>query len=719
MYRCVLFFLFLFPGLTFAQNAKDILEKAEAFFANEKYTDALKHFQEYQSLKKADEEILLKLGICYYETNQLDYALTLLNDLLRRKPESQTYLYLGKVYQAKQQYEQAIEQYKEYLRVEQDNQPSRAAIKDMIKRCGQGVSLVHKEKLAIVENIGSPVNTQQDEIAPLPSPNYEARLYFASNRKNSKGGLRDEKGFKDEQFGNYKTDMFYADVIDGSWTRPEQLSSLLNSAFNDIVLGFTNGGTVIYFFRGHQRFSGNILVDTFQQNEDWALKSADLQAPFFPEKGDVDLYFFNDSVMVFSSRSLEGYGGSDLFISTRQGKGWTKPQNLGPAINTAYDERTPFLAANGKILFYSTNHPRKSMGGLDILKATFDTEKSSWKTPENLGIPINSGGDDLYFRLTADGVRAYFSSDRKEGYGGYDIYTAFFKSVQNYQLTPSEPFVMISSDDSEQQEVLVEEETTDQAERKEEVEVLSVPLLNYRDEDDLLSIMNQGKLVPAIKLLNSENDIQTTIICHSDDEENPDKYDLYFAVKRSEKVAEYMVSKGVEPQQLTVTGVGSNYPIALQELNGNPNPTGAKLNRRLELLGGNGQKNDLLLQPEVPKVSAFMATPQGAGFLEVSKGLSYRILITEASGVYNDDNYTALPDAMVEKGFTEKNYRYTAGLFKTFDPAFSYCKELVEIGYREARVVPYLNGVKIQEDDIAPLLTNYPDLLKYVAAYKG
>ena len=94
--------------------------------------------------------------------------------------------------------------------------------------------------------------------------------------------------------------------------------------------------------------------------------------------------------------------------------------NMGPTINTPYDEDSPFIAVNNNTLYFASNGPT-SMGGFDIF-VTFRDEENQWSEPANLGYPINSTGDDIYYTTTVDGLKGYLSSFRKDGYGEKDIY---------------------------------------------------------------------------------------------------------------------------------------------------------------------------------------------------------------------------------------------------------------------------------------------------------
>ena len=106
-----------------------------------------------------------------------------------------------------------------------------------------------------------------------------------------------------------------------------------------------------------------------------------------------------------------------------------------PNINTPYDEISPFLSNDGRKLFYSSNND-KSIGGFDVFQSVFLPERFDWSPSENLGMPVNSGNDDTDYIVTQGGKTALFTSNRKEGFGGKDIYISYLKDIETSQLTP-------------------------------------------------------------------------------------------------------------------------------------------------------------------------------------------------------------------------------------------------------------------------------------------
>ena len=123
----------------------------------------------------------------------------------------------------------------------------------------------------------------------------------------------------------------------------------------------------------------------------------------------------------FSSDREGGLGGRDIYrVDLMENGEWSKPVNMGAPINTPYDEDAPFVSINNTTMYFAHNGPR-SMGGFDIFKTEMD-EMGTWSEPENLGYPLNSTFDDIYYTTTVDGFTGYLTSFRPGGYGEKDIY---------------------------------------------------------------------------------------------------------------------------------------------------------------------------------------------------------------------------------------------------------------------------------------------------------
>ena len=137
----------------------------------------------------------------------------------------------------------------------------------------------------------------------------------------------------------------------------------------------------------------------------------------------VHVYSNDTSEIYFTSNRPGGYGGKDIYRLKKLPNGrWATPFNLGPQINTIYDEDAPYLHPDGVTLYFSSKG-HNTMGEYDVFKSVLNIETNQFSTPENLGYPINDIGNDIFFVLSVDGQRAYYSSIKEETYGRDDIYS--------------------------------------------------------------------------------------------------------------------------------------------------------------------------------------------------------------------------------------------------------------------------------------------------------
>ena len=145
-------------------------------------------------------------------------------------------------------------------------------------------------------------------------------------------------------------------------------------------------------------------------------------------------FSMDGNTIFFSSDRMGGFGGKDLYKVTKLPSGeWGTVVNLGPGINTKYDEESPYIHPNGKTLYFSSEG-HKSMGGFDIFAAQLDSS-GIWNNVTNIGYPINTPFDDLFFAPTIDEQRVYYASKRNDGFGGSDLYLIEFPDDNPNSLT--------------------------------------------------------------------------------------------------------------------------------------------------------------------------------------------------------------------------------------------------------------------------------------------
>ncbi len=696
-------------------SGKKLKDKANLYFKNEKYFEALELYKKYDKIKNKDQDVKIRLGICYFFNNEMDRSIDYLMPLVhnKKKPKARAYFYLGCAYHSKQEFKKAIKYYKLFLKHRPSNDPNRLSVKDEIKRCAQGLKIKYQKELAVVENLGENVNTRSDEFSSVQSPNNPEKLYFSSARPGNLGGLRDKEGKLDDLKGKYSSDIFSVIIQNGTWTNPKRMNNLLNSTQNDVILDFNDDGTAMLLFKGFDFYSGQILIDSFKPIEEKPLYPPKFESSVVAERGDAAPYFFNDSTLIFSSRIDGGFGGSDLYISQKSNGKWCPPLNLGSTINSAYDETTPFLAEDGRTLYFSSNSV-VGIGGFDIYKAVFNDFKKEWNKPQNLGLPINSPKDDTHFRLSQDGSLGYFTSARIDGFGGKDLYAAYFKTQNLEQLVSSTPAgfhtLAFKNLDLEPDGNYV---NNNGYAFKGEMADFEVEPIYYESDDDLLSVDNIAQMNKIIRLMEEYPQLKIEITGNSDNQDQ-EQFSLFFSIKRAEQVADYLVESGVDPSNIILKGCGSNFPIAKNVFGDKPNLLGQRLNRRIDFKIFNIQRVPVNFIEKQPKVEQGMIASRGVYYGKAIKGLSYKVQVAEIKQNYNSRMIVDYPDAMVESRADSNYYQYTIGLYQTFESANYLRKELQRQGIATAEVIPYINGIRLSNSESKSQSALFPDLLNFM-----
>lgn len=719
----------IFCAPSFAQSPKKMKVEADAFFKHQKFRKALTKYQNIQYSRPNDMEIRLMIGACNYFINKTDLAKKHLHYVLEnsKKTNSDAFFYLARTYHAEMNFSEAVKFYKLYLKNIKDSHENRDWIKDEIRRCATGMKIVVMDQLAIVENLGDNVNSREDDFAPTLSPNFDDKIYFSSSRKGNRGGLRNREGLKDDKFGSFNSDMFSTQIINGAWTATSPLNPTLNTSQNDVVQGFDQAGSVLYYFKGPDLFSGQIFTDTFSNESDSKpIFANDFKSPMIVENGDGFPQFFNDTILLFASARPGGYGGKDLYLSRFTNGRWEQAQNLGPVINSKYDETTPFLSNDGRTLYFSSNN-LNSMGGFDVFKSTFDDAAERWSVAENLGIPINSAGDDAFFKLSRDGYKGYFSSDRKEGQGQRDIYVAYFKNQNRAQLIASTPIVFSevrAYKKRKQSGVSVAMQTPNSGEgtistisapqfTEDEITAYNIAPLFYSKDGNIVDYKNKTILNKVARLMIQYPQLKLILTSHSGGGA-PVNFDKYFSIKKAEEVSEYLIENGVSPRNITVKGCGANYPIAKMESESGFNAQAKKLNRRVDIDLLNTTGLPIRINKENPVVNNSIKDQQNSIYKTAIQGLSYKVQIAAIKQMYNGRILESYPDAMVESEGSNAYYKYTVGLYQNYSGAEQLRKDLIRKGVTDAFIVPYVNGVRVNRDDSKIYSAAYPDLLIFI-----
>ncbi|MBN4052080.1 PD40 domain-containing protein, partial [Cytophagaceae bacterium AH-315-L13] len=318
---------------------------------------------------------------------------------------------------------EAIAFYEEFIAAEDGRPEIIEAAKLKIKMCENGIKMV-KNPIDVrkIENLGKKVNSDYSDYAPLITADQNS-IYFTSRRKGTTGGFIDMNG-------EFFADIYMTYKKNNKWYKVKNIGRMVNSDMNEMTLALSpNEQQMLVSIEDYAHLTTDIYFSpkrgrTWFKIELLGSKNEDIDTDINSRRSETGATFTPDgTTLIFSSdrKDVNALGGVDLYRAKQLPNGeWGLTINLGPTINSEYDEEFPHLHTDGTTLYFSNNGP-KSMGGYDIFKSTLN-EFGEWSEPENLGYPINSSDDDKHFVLTLDGKHGYFSSIRTNGYGAADLY---------------------------------------------------------------------------------------------------------------------------------------------------------------------------------------------------------------------------------------------------------------------------------------------------------
>ncbi len=696
---------------------KEARARGEMYYYYGKYNQALPLLLKSQNATPKDTDLKYMLGVCYVNVNRPQAAEDYMKfAIAAKKPKAEAFYYLAKSYHDQQKFPDAIAYYKKYLGALGDKEAvvSRDVIKANIKRCVLGDKMKFKKQLAFVEQIAD-ICTKDDEFAPIISPGNANTLYFTSFRKSNKGGLRNDDGKIDTLTGHPRSDIYVTNLEKGEWSIAVPLGLRYNSRQNDMLLDFSSRGDEILMYRSYNLNKGNMYISRFADEEETDAP-AKLPRPISSSDWEGNGYFYNDNVLFFVSDRDGGYGGKDIYYTLKDEEGdWQKPVNMGADVNSEYDEDTPFLSKDGQTLYFSSNN-MKSVGGYDVFKTTFNDSSYTWASPENLGFPINSPGDDMYFRLDKTGLKGYFSSVRAGGAGGQDIYTAYFNNYQAEQTVRPSTVAFYNQEKPEETIAVVETDEPRITIAPEEIKTYQFGPVFYKNEDQTFSSSSIIKLDQLAGILSKYPQMMLELTAHTDNS-GLDFNNLFFSTKRGEAVANYLADRGVLPARIVVKGCGNNYPQAFNNnQDGTPNAIGRTLNRRVEIRVFNTETTPVRIETAPPTINPVIKTSEVDLYRKSIAGLSYKVQVKRTRQRFEDRSLMRHRHTMMETLHSSPYLLYSVGLKQRFAEAERLRLQLVQEGYEEATVIPYVDGMRLTKDDVMGYSSTFPDLFYYIDA---
>lgn len=404
---------------TSGQDAKKLLKEGNDNLEYDHFRKASMSFEKALELAPQDPDVLFNLGRAYLGSFRHQEGLEKMEEALSIKPsidKHQDY-WLGKAYHLNYFFDKAITHYSAYRSTIKSKKDTRYTdLTKYIEECNYGKEYLSKQSHYKIENVGEGINTGDIEHSPVVSQDGKTMMFTSRHYFENGNGEEEDDEFKEQILISTKDE-------NGDWSKPLEFDHNLNGHDATVQLFDEDSKLLIYRNTG----AGDLYISE-STGDGW------LDPEPFNEVNtqwnERDAYISADgNTVVFSSsfQSDNHDGTTDLFIMTKEGSGkWSNPISIGDNINTKFDENAPFVSTDGKVLFFSSNG-HSSMGGYDVFKCLYDEATESWSDPINLGYPLNTPGDDIYFYYSnANNWSGYFSSYRREGFGEKDIYEVTF-----------------------------------------------------------------------------------------------------------------------------------------------------------------------------------------------------------------------------------------------------------------------------------------------------
>ncbi len=646
----ILVLLFTTSGLL-SQNTKDFdtrFEVAKVFYNEGNVSAALPLYLELYKSDTSNANICYLIGDCYLRARSgkakaLPYLEKAMPSISNKYDEGSskernapllTYKLLGDAYHIHSKFDQAIVSYerykKELLFYKYKDSENLKDANRKIEMCNTAKELVAIPINVKIENMGKNLNSAYADYSPVLTADQQTMI-FTTRRIESTGGqlTPDGKYFEDIYISNYNG---------SAWSPAESIGKPINTDGNEASVGISPDGQEILIYKDDNG-DGNIYSTTL--NGDVWSTPIKLNSNINSKHWEPSAFISADGhAIYFISDRPGGFGGRDIYVSQKTEKGdWGKAVNMGNLINTAFDEDAPFIHPDGITLFFSSNG-HNTMGGFDIFYSSLSDDGTKWLAPVNVGYPINSPDDDIFYVVSPDKTKAYYSSFKEGGLGEKDNYTITFLNQKQAPLTLLKGIVKdVNGNVPQDIEITVTDNETGKIAgvyrpnsktgqylfiltpgKNYNISYEADGFLFYSENREIAKKTNYYEIYKAIQLppitvgskivlnnvffdfdkatlrkasnvelrniirfLTKYPKVSIEISGYTDSKGTAD-YNLKLSNERATAVVNYLVVKGISKERLVAKGYGETSPDATnQKADGSDNPEGRQMNRRVEL----------------------------------------------------------------------------------------------------------------------------------------
>ena len=396
------------------KNLQDTFLDAEYFFMNENYSDALPFYLQLYERLPDNFYLAYRIGACYLnmpgrknlsvsylEAASKNLSAQIKEGTINQKSAPYDALFdLGKAYRCNYMFDKAKECYKKYYQtLLPDDRENLDFVLNEIKVCENAKEIIAKPIEFKEENIGEPFNSSESDFNPVISADGKSFAYMVSMK--------------------FYDGIMLSRLVNGKWSSPVNITPELQSD-GDFYISCLSADGRLLFLSKDDNYDSDLYFSAFNDTR-WSncLKlNKNINTKYWESHGFISE---DGNQLVFASDRPGGFGGLDIYISHKMNGDWGPPVNLGPEINTPFNEERPFLINSGKTLFFSSQG-HKNVGGYDIFRSGLQSN-GLWSDPVNLGYPLNNADDNFFFMPIGNGHSGYYSIYKEfTGMGKEDIY---------------------------------------------------------------------------------------------------------------------------------------------------------------------------------------------------------------------------------------------------------------------------------------------------------
>lgn len=504
-------------------------------------------------------------GSLYLETINKDQALPYLLRILEQKPGYRFDLlyHIGRAYHYGLDFDNALSYYERYKKKVLGDRSYRGTDRVMpqvvsrrILECNNGKDIINKPSQYSIVPIGEEINSVWPDYAPVLNYNGDVMIFTSRRQEDNTSPDVDKDNF-------YFEDVFISRKVGGKWSPAKNIGPPINTEYHDANIALSPDGNRLYLYK--DTGAGDIYFSDFD-GQNWS------EPEFLTNKINSTIYSENSIAetsspdMVFYTSSRPGSeGGIDIYycIKDDKGKDWYKSKSLGPVINTPGDEDSPFLAYDGKTLYFSsTGH--KGYGGYDIFKSVYDSLSGEWSIPENLGYPVNTPDDEISFNISPDQRTGYYASVREGGLGFSDIFMVKYHGdnldqkaliAANYGKAGTPDSNSGTSTKPGAEKVTLNDKEPEYDEH--EIKLMDeTHRIFFNNDQSAIGEKHKAELDSIVQMIYKYSFLNIDIAGYASKDGNP-RYNLELSNKRALIVLNYLVDQGVDESRIVARGFGS------------------------------------------------------------------------------------------------------------------------------------------------------------------